>query len=156
MSCLNHNQTQVCWILNIKMCCYEHTMVSSKDPDVKNSFSHTEQKGKEVVGGGGVFFLDCFGVGARQQLTPAVGSLGWVCSGISKLAEAQGPPQRSDVTNSSRECFTFLFLAVVRSFPAIRGKNTEGLFSGEFGSREWREPKDWDWKHMVVWEYLWL
>lgn len=93
---------------------------------------------------------DCFGVGARQQLTPAVGSLGWVYSGISRLAEAQGPPRCSDVTNSSRECFTFLFLAVVRSFPASRGKNTVGSFSGAFGSKEWKEPKNWDGKHMVV------
>ena len=79
-----------------------------------------------------------------------LGVWGWVCSGISRLAEAQGPPLRSDVTNSSRECFTFLFLAVVRSFPASWGKNTVGLFSGAFGSREWREPEGWDWKHMVA------
>lgn len=58
------------------------------------------------------------GVGRLQLL----GVLGWVCSGISKLAEEQGPPQRSDVTNSSRECFAFLFLAVVRSFPERLGK----------------------------------
>lgn len=73
-------------------------------------------------------------------MTPAVGSLGSACSGISKLAEAQGPPRRSDVTDSSRECFAFLFLAVVRSFPASRGKNTVGLFSGAFGSRARTEP----------------
>lgn len=36
------------------------------------------------------------------------------------------------------------------------GKNTAGLFSGAFGTREWREPKEWDWKHMAAWEYLWL
>lgn len=36
------------------------------------------------------------------------------------------------------------------------GKNTAGLFSGAFGTREWREPKGWDWKHMAAWEYLWL
>lgn len=58
------------------------------------------------------------GVGHLQLL----GVLGWVCSGISKLAEEHGPPQRSDVTNSSRECFAFLFLAVVRSFPERLGK----------------------------------
>lgn len=46
----------------------------------------------------------------------------------------RGPPQCSDVTLSSREFFTFLFLAVVRSFPENWGKNTVGLFSGAFGS----------------------
>lgn len=73
------------------------------------------------------FFLDCFGAVEKQQSTPAVGNLCWVCSGISKLAEEQGPPLRADVMNSSRECFTFLFLAVVRSFPENQGKKHSGI-----------------------------
>lgn len=36
------------------------------------------------------------------------------------------------------------------------GKNAAGLFSGAFGTREWKEPKERDWKHMAAWEYLWL
>lgn len=99
--------------------------VNSEDPDVSNHPS---------------FFLDRFGAAEKQQLTPAVGNLCRLCSGISKLAEEQGPPLRADVTHSSRECFAFLFLAV-RSFPENQGKNTLGLFSGAFGSREWREPR---------------
>lgn len=67
----------------------------------------------------GLFWSWMGGGFGRLQL---LGVLGWVCSGISKLAEEQGPPQRSDVTNSSRECFAFLFLAVVRSFPERLGK----------------------------------
>ena len=59
---------------------------------------------------------------ARRQLAPAVGNLSPALSGISRLAEAQGPPRCSDVTDSSRECSAFLFLAVVRSFPASRRK----------------------------------
>lgn len=50
-----------------------------------------------------------------------------MCSGISKLAEEQGPPLRADVMNSSRECFAFLFLAVVRSFPENQGKKHSGI-----------------------------
>lgn len=117
--------------------------------------AHNSEAKTQMLGTVPLFFL-LFWSWKRQHMTPAVGSLGWVCSGISKLAEEMGPPQRSDVTNSSRECFTFLFLAVVRSFPESRGKNTVGLFSGAFGRREWREPKDWDWNHMAVWEYLWV
>lgn len=107
-----------------------------------------------------LFFLDCFGAVEKQQSTPAVGNLCWVCSGISKLAEEQGPPLRADVMNSSRECFTFLFLAVVRSFPENQGKKHSGIIFWSIWEQRVEGAKELRLKTHAVFfyfiEYLWL
>lgn len=112
-----HNciKQQVANILGFKKCNVHQSC--SRKPDVRDSVSLSLLPSGLLCGG--MRGLACGGgVGCLQLL----GVLGWMSSGISKLAEELGPPRRSDVTNSSRECFAFLFLAVVRSFPERLGK----------------------------------
>ncbi len=58
---------------------YENALLSAhsgKQQRPRCEEQSVTHRAERVGGGRDVFFLDCFGVGVRQQLTPAVGSLG--------------------------------------------------------------------------------
>lgn len=114
----------------------------STEPDVRDSVSFLWI----------VVQFDEGGVGRLQLL----GVLGWVCSGISKLAEEQGLLSALTSPTAPGNALHSSSWQLLGHFQKGWGKNTAGLFSGAFGTREWREPKEWDWKHMAAWEYLWL
>lgn len=115
---------------------YLLSSVCTESPNVERQ---KKKKKLKCWSGGGMRGWRVFGsVLELEQGSTWLQLLGvWVCSGISRLADEQGPPICSDVTNSSREFLTFLFLAVVRSFPENWGeKNSRIIFWSIWEQRE--------------------